>query len=602
MYAYSNPEYMSFDELTKLSESLLKNLANPNSSIKLGPAPSKPPPPPPKTPPKIKHTKPRLPLYQNVPDDLLPQKNVPTSDSYLDEIHIDCFAPPKTPINSSRKEFLLTTTSANYLSSTLNYNSSLSINSSDSSTATMIVRKSPQYTRVARDESEIDEAECSIVISNDLSPSQRLKITCNPNINLDGHFLLINNSRLDTPCSAYANKRSTSASADSSNSSSKTNKLISSLSPIMTSSRADLYITNAEDNTLLPCSPSCANKFGILKTNTQQHCFNNNNYFMANSEPVKASKDSVSPDTSLSSHSSLSSLILLPPSPFKTPIVESERKQPSTIKKVSFAIREETGYGRVEETKHRRSSLTLGFVTTTTTSSASSSSVSPDSSISSTLSKEKMLLTKIFSNDDYFIGPNFRNFHIESSSISSMPISSSSSCSSTSSSTSSTSSGYKSNQSCSLHQISTNVSEVNATARVYANGNNVELNSFIETNLERLNRLKNKRNQIFNTSKLNKLSFEAQQSFEEFAKVESLTPSVKSLSPNNENVSETPCNGNKNSNFLIKTESAKLFQKLFNFSKSTSNSSTPIKTTLMPNKNFMSLPRAANQIRINFFK
>lgn len=598
MYAYSNPEYMSFDELTKLSESLLKNLANPSSScIKLGPAPSKPPPPPPKTPPKIKHNKPRLPLYQNVPDDLLlSNKNAPTVDSYLDEIHIDCFAPPKTPINSSRKEFLLTTTSANYLSSTLNYNSSLSINSSDSSTATMIVRKSPQYTRVVRDESEIDEAECSIVISNDLSPSQRLKITCNPNINLDGHFLLINNSKMDTPCSAYANKRSTSASGDSSNSSSKTNKLISSLSPIMTSSRADLYITNAEDNTLLPCSPSCPNKFGILKTNTQQHCFNNNNYFMANSEPVKASKDSISPDTSISSHSSLSSLILLPPSPFKTPIVESEKKQQNTIKKVSFAIREETGYGGIEEIKHRRSSLTLGFVTT---SSASNSSVSPNSSISSTVSKEK-ILTKIFSNDDYFIGPNFRNFHIESSSISSIPISSSSSCSSTSSSTSSTSSGYKSNQSCSLHQISTNISEVNSTARVYANGNNVELNSFIETNLERLNRLKNKRNQIFNTSKLNKLSFDAQQSFEEFAKVDSLTPSVKSLSPNNENVPETPCV--KNGNFLIKTESAKLFQKLFNFSKSTSNSSTPIKTTLMPNKNFMSLPRAANQIKINFFK
>jgi hypothetical protein len=69
--AYSNPVYMSFDELDQLvmtpgaqknTKKKSSNINNRTFTIKsdvkqsqLGPPPSKPPPPPPKTPPPIRH-------------------------------------------------------------------------------------------------------------------------------------------------------------------------------------------------------------------------------------------------------------------------------------------------------------------------------------------------------------------------------------------------------------------------------------------------------------------------------------------------------------------------------------------------------------------
>ena len=194
--AYSNPIYMSFEELNKLVTSssntntaAKKSSSNHRGSVvnnktftkssKLGPPPSKPPPPPPKTPPPITHkhaasapSKPKPLLYENMCMEAhMKQNSEEEEEEVVDEesccssiqsenednidapcrdfaspIHVQCVT-PKTPLNAGRKDFLLTTSSnlcSTLLNTVLTENYAKSINSSDSSTATMIVRKSPQ--------------------------------------------------------------------------------------------------------------------------------------------------------------------------------------------------------------------------------------------------------------------------------------------------------------------------------------------------------------------------------------------------------------------------------------------------------------------------
>lgn len=558
--AFTNPEYMTSSELNeailkynRIDTSKILNKSNTNSmkrrAVPLPPPPQYIPAPPQSPPPLIHRTK----LYQNVDHFNQYQREHP-----IDSIHIDCdfFRTPKS--NYTENNLLM---QANNNSLYLVNNNSAT---SDSSSATMIVKKSPtNYSK-------------SSISSGSL------------NYDLDDNDDLL--------CAQAVLRVSD-----------KNSKFIGSLSPIMTSSRADLNITsrvainlnpdiNEEDeydeklttliqktpptvfqNQLtnsLPCNRVKQNQFkrfsfnkeqDLIETtmiNDQKKSFNNYNYEL------------VMDDQASTSLSSVDSLILLPPSPFKSSLLATPQNKSNiktittqcnkqSTKKVSFLIRETHHTRSIEQLyydddydedefiicaeddkplrRHRRNSLSSG----------SSSSCSTNSSInivSNSILKSKI----IFSNNHYFISADKQASSSASSSSSSIPAcSSSSSCSSTSSA----SSGYNSNQSASINQL--------ADKYMFKPS---ELDTFIKTSRDRLERLKQKRTQIIteNTFKLE------DEKDEDFVRMETNTLNRKEQNQTDKSMTSS----NYADSLLFKNVSAKLFQKLLGSSKQNSPCST----------------------------
>lgn len=317
----------------------------------------------------------------------------------------------------------------NSANDTTTYSNEYSSNSS-SSNATMIIRKSPPGSSVF----ESDDSLSSMIVKDDPSSPPRPILKNTPRI--------INRLTVfdfDTP----KNK-------------------IESLSPIMTSSRSDLnsvrkqemfnvfYEIEEEVNILEPTIvPSPPPAPSIPKS------FNNVNYYYVPNS-LNSSIENIGSDNS-ETESSLCSIVLQPPSPFKSPkssCIKSDKVH--SAKKVSFLINENSISSR---------------------SSSSCSSISTSSSEAEVQVKEldliqEKIFNKIFSNQDYFVSDLLNK--IESASSSSIP-----SCAS---STSSQSSGYKSCQSSNNSKI--------------LNHSSVELKEFIDINRDRLDRLKIRRNQL----------------------------------------------------------------------------------------------------------
>ncbi|CAF0751032.1 unnamed protein product [Brachionus calyciflorus] len=310
--------------------------------------------------------------------------------------------------------------------------SEISSNSS-SSNATMIIRKSPPGSSLF----ESDDSLCSMIVKDDLSPPRPIIKTNTPRI--------INRlTNLETPI---------------------IKKRMGSISPIMTSSRADLNF-NTKTN-LINVFCDIEEEINILEPTLIQspppppsiaNIFNNVNYYYVPNS-LNSSSDQLCSDNS-ETESSLCSLILQPPSPFKSPKQSCLKlEKPLNSKKVSFLIN--------NSVSSRSSTSSCSSI-----SSASSSEVVLQGPVKELDLIQEKIFSKIFANQDYFVSDLINK--IESASSSSIP----SSCAS---STSSQSSGYKSCQSSNTSKI--------------INQSSIELKEFIDTNRDRLDRLKIRRNQ-----------------------------------------------------------------------------------------------------------
>lgn len=290
------------------------------------------------------------------------------------------------------------------------------------------------------------------------------------------------------------------------------------LSPIMTSSRADLQkhtISEALNDSMLfdnienKCTTRLTHSLPINRTLNQKYrrlSFNETlessddlqqtvqiNQANSNNTLIQKSFSNINYDlftqnqnqqvsfttssSSLSASSSLSSLVLQPPSPFKSsssdPIqtpsksnFKSANLQNKQIKKVSFMLQDDI----LLNTSDYDESDNLALRNETCTSSISSNS---SNSSSSSLDYHSQYGKMIFANHDYFL--NLHAQHIEPSS------------SSSSSTCSSTSSGYK----------SINMSNKSSPT---------DLNVFIRHNQDRLERLRQKRAELVLAKNTNKLS------------------------------------------------------------------------------------------------
>jgi hypothetical protein len=202
------------------------------------------------------------------------------------------------------------------------------------------------------------------------------------------------------------------------------------------------------------------------------------------------------------------------------------------------------------------------------------------------LLKER-IFSKIFSNEDYFFGAHNNANRIDSASATSIQSTcSSSSSSSVSSTTSSSSSGYKSSNMSSLliqntiqqHQdvITTKqplvINKVTQPKPAVPLVTGTELDCFIEANRERLSRLKDKRSQLVNTimSQVDGgMSMVPTSDADEEANSNNDDSSTSMLlrTSNSSGVSgEDVVVASENSSIdtmIIKTESARLFQKIF---------------------------------------
>lgn len=433
--AFSNPEYMCFSEIKNIIQqqsAQQSNTTRPTQRRKAHrpvplPPPARPPPPPPSTLPPALPPK----LYQNLP-------------VLSEQIHIECYNPRSTTGQFINTNLLKIQDSSNttYQDSTCGssmiilssnnthqfYNNSNT--ASDSSTATMIVKSSPEERKPSRksiispimtsSRADLHKQQFSYPIDIDSTPFQ-LNPGNNHHITHSLPFKRVGNHQRQRKLSFN-----------------ETMEII-------------------EQHTKLP------------ETTLAQKSFSNFNYElqMKSHESLTASSDS------LSASSSLSSLVLQPPSPFKTSIIEPSKQTPSKsniksstlqrkqIKKVSFMLREEA----VLNTSDYDCTENL----------IQCQSMSPNSSMSSLdFHSDKI----IFANHDYFL--NLHN-NMEPSS------SSSSSASSTCSSSSSTSSGYKS---------------INISSKISPS----DLNFFIQSNQDRLERLRQKRAELLMARNTNKLT------------------------------------------------------------------------------------------------
>ncbi len=649
---YTNPEYVCLNELLEL----VNKHKQQQQQLR---APAMAPPSPPRTPPKInrRHVPlPPRPLYENVNEFL--------ADSLSEPIHINCdqITPERIhcPINGNQQKFLLTTAMPQQqhessLNSTNYYinGSNSTQSSSDSSTATMIIRKSPVHCNGISAQYELhDVNNCSMNRSFLLYTQANLKSTHQT------QFDCLTNSLKPNTTSTYT-RRSLIETKQCNRISGRRSEpcKLEPLSPIMTSSRADLFNHNhlvnpkiTYDDELIcldecdelilttPSPPepvliktppmpnfSSSPQFDFRKTynslpmNRRQqkehitnslprmtslprwseeptrNCFNNDNYYVIGPND----NNNQQRDDSSSGSIDVSHLIMPPPSPFRTSFhqIEDECLSNPTSSSSSAAITTTTTNTAMSSSenftkpilnnsanKMQKKNVAKKVSFKINHENNMNSITSSGSSLTGSLSNEdedenftaphidlikEEIFSKIFSNEDYF-GKDSTNRLIYSNPLHSSSSSASSSCSSSSSS------GYKSNHS----QISSNKPPIGPHK-------SLELNCFIQSNMERLDRLKNKRLQVINGSirsdpmddlnEMNKLIENLMQTSTILNKEGTLRPNATSsfISPQLEpmNQSETK---------QIKTESAKLFQKLAN-EKHKSSPHTP-KTTQLRNK------------------
>lgn len=456
--AFTNSEYMSLDAATATApKSVGTNKRRRDGLVPLPPPPAHKPPSPPRIPPPI-HRRPPPPcrLYQNFPPLIAAPAPPPPLPPKL--IRVDCVASsfPTTPLRGAG---LLIAANASALSTTATV-AAAGGDTTDSSTATMIVRKSPlgSPTSVHSHNYFYDNgARSHPAAVDDID---------------DENFRLVNDAMAKSPQRTLvlgdASASCVSASSSSTSSSGASMVLVDvddeaaiepqpmaphepqhklSLSPIMTSSRTDLRLYAST----LP-GRRCARGANKRRSSSGDppppppppKSFANYNYETVNDE---ASSES-------SAASSESSLALLPPSPFKpTParpapltaaLVKATRASDlakKCPKKVSFAVRSSDGCS-------------------SSSSSSSSAAASPRPP------------TVVFANTDYFVN---------------VKATWSSSSSSSTSSTASSSSGSD--------RSSSHVSHVTAVAIAEPpkQQSPTELNCFVEANRERLERLKSRR-------------------------------------------------------------------------------------------------------------
>ena len=419
--AFTNPEHMNLDELREFIQ------RSTGTQHRLAP-PSRPAPQPPSTPPPLPSRRPRSKLYQNI-DVVLHQP--------LQPIHVQCdFCPAnvQTPdgllIPVAKPSAVTSASSLYFLSTTGN------TSTSDSSSATMIVRKSPSA----------------------YSPACNFYKPLNILANFDGSF----NHQVEK---SYQHEFQT--------------RTINSLSPIMTSSRSDLNVNMVASPTLLQSSlsppihfysiskrarssPFASKRLSLDLVSPNKKYFNNNNYFQAKTRRRSISSlneygDEMVDSSSLAhllppspfKNNTFNNISILPPPPIISNLTRNRNETRKTTKKVSFMIRKFE-----EEEVEFESPLSV-----------------------------HSFRQIIFANHDYF---SSKNRHIESSTSSSssfIPSSSASSCSSSSSS-----SGYKSNQSTSI------------CVKYVENESPNELNCFVEKSRERLDRLKMRRRMLASKS------------------------------------------------------------------------------------------------------
>ena len=424
--AFSNPEYMCFSEIKNIIQqpTLTKTTASTTQrrrghrAVPL-PPPARPPPPPPTTLPPVLPPK----LYQNLP-------------IVSEQIHIECYS-QQTAVNNFNSNLLKIQDSTTSFQDSTCGSSMIILSSnntvSDSSTATMIVKSSPEKepTRsmispiMPSSRADLHRQQFSYPIDIDSTPFQ-------PNSTRNNNQQITHS----LPFKRVANhQRQRKLSFN------ETMEIIEQL-------------TEPTNNT------------------RTQKSFSNFNYELH----TKSQESLVASSDSLSASSSLSSLVLQPPSPFKTSILEMNKQTPSKsniksstlqrkqAKKVSFMLREEEA---ALNTSDYDCAETLIL--------HNDQSISPNSSMSSLdFHSDKI----IFANHDYFL--NLHN-NMEPSS------SSSSSASSTCSSSSSTSSGYKS---------------INVSSKLSP----PDLNFFIQSNQDRLERLRQKRAELLMARNTNKLT------------------------------------------------------------------------------------------------
>lgn len=442
--AFSNPEYMCFSELKTIMQNKKMNSSSRQSvgsavkatPLRKGhrlvplPPPARPPPPPPCTRPPAIPPK----LYQNLP--IMPEP-----------IHVDCYSTQRS--NLYRPDYNLLKIEADSVQNTFNHDSTAgssmillqsSVNTaSDSSCATMIIRED--------EESSVSKSKLSNNMLSPIMSSSRADLQKHNNV-----LSTFNNESTIFEHNSLPFKRTGNHQRQRRLSFNETLEFVN-------EEHHQTVEINQTNNTITSVTKSFSN-------------FNYDLYTKAQEQQGSFTTST----SSLSASSSLSSLILQPPSPFKTSMLEapvqtptksnikSSSMQKKNFKKVSFMLQDDvllntSDYDCMENVVP----------------SEACGSISSNSSASSVdLQNEKM----IFANHDYFL--NLRN-QLEPSSSSS----SSSSCSSASS----VSSGYKSIN---------NSNKVSPT----------DLNMFIKTNQDRLERLRQKRAELVlakNTDKLTKI-------------------------------------------------------------------------------------------------
>lgn len=591
MMAFSNPEYMTLNEINESVSKFKRDLTSTaistpicSGTMKRRPVPLPPPPsiapmPPQSPPPLVSRTK----LYQNIDHfnhHLIDHNNQKEIKS---PIHVNCdfFSTPAKKSNKENVNLLIATNNNNSFSY-LNSNINNTTTTSDSSSATMIIKKSPTYYKSSISSSgscqydSVDdnvlscnktEKENSKLIGSLLSPimtSSRADL--NSFNNLMSRVAIHLNNEIQEDVEEDEDEKLTTL---------INNKTPPSVFIYASSNRHDIndkLITNS-----LPCKRTRQYQFDRLNF-TQQELINNNNdqqiettlinnniksFNNYNYELVQLNGENEYDTTTSPNLSSVDSLILLPPSPFKSIEIPQSKSNIKTVdsvsrsaKKVSFLIREPHHTRNIEQyyydevfeeqdqdeflideqdlhhLRQRRHSLSSG----------SSSSCSTNSSINT--GSNSILKSKIvFSNNHYFISSD-KQQSSDSSSSSSIPVSSASSCSSTSSS----SSGYKSNQSASA-----SIHQSNNTKYMSSFGP-TELDQFIKISRDRLERLKLKRFQLVSENNL----IEQKDEFIQF-------DTLKRKENNSIITNLKPITGsNYVDNVLFKNVSAKLFQKLLN--------------------------------------
>ena len=544
--AFSNPEYMCFSELRSLLDvgtTKTSQIEKPATAtltrkshrlVPLPPPPQRPPPPPPKM------------FYQNL-------------DQLDQPLHVNCTDLTTTrrfeglnKINSNLVKIVdmsneSTCSSLVLLSTSTHYNSSAT---SDSSTATMIIKNSPPA-QPSDLRSKYVMGALSPIMTSSRADLKDFKQLCLNDLN-ESHSFIANRESVPPPVPPrpVPNHLTNSLpfNRNQLNRHQRQRRLSFDLNDFNTNETLQYMEPEQIDNTLV------------------QKSFANQNYDPRYHRQLGNGSFTTS-TSSLSASSSLSSLILLPPSPFKTSASHLPKLATATptksniklitqsqtsahlpinkqVKKVSFMLRQEGGLLNTSDYEEADHFLARSL---------NRNSMSSESSTSSSSLITSPADTMVFVNNDYFLNVHH---HIEPSS--------SSSSSSTCSSSSSSSSGYKSNHSA----FSTN--KLSPT----------DLSIFIQSNQERLERLRKKRAELVKNT--NQLTEMLDSEFQEELKVsDTLSTPVRDQQ------------GSHMDSAIIKNVSVKLFQTLLR-TKTASNSNTPqmsapVNSTMQSNLN--TLPR-----------